>query len=126
MTVRNAANRLAVSSSVASELRDLIEQERIAEARELLSKAIKEHGECPELLILKTVLEPPNATPLDIQDVDRRPELQWIAANRQAYRGRWVAVRGSSLVADAASFQELHRQIKKLGGDGPPLIHQVE
>jgi hypothetical protein len=126
MTIGNTANRPAVSSLVASKLRDLIENERIVEARELLSKAIKEHGESPELLTFRTVLAPPEATTLDIQDVDRRQELQWIAANRQAYRGRWVAVRGNRLVADAASFGELQRRISEVACDAPPLVHRVQ
>ena len=57
--------------SVATEIRALVEEERITEARELLSEALKEHGDEPELLRWKVVLEPPKATPRKIQDADR-------------------------------------------------------
>ncbi len=82
--------------------------------------------EDPEILGLKAILAPPTATPIQIQDVDRSQELQWIAANRKAYRGRWVAVQGSKLVADAASFRDLQRRVKKLEGEPPPLVHHME
>ena len=124
MSTQNNSDRLAVRSATA-ELRTLIEQERITEARELLSEALKGHSEDPEMLGLKAILAPPTATPIQIQDVDRSQELQWIAANRKAYRGRWVAVQGSKLVADAASFRDLQRRVKELEGEPPPLVHHL-
>ncbi len=35
----------------------------------------------------------------------------WIKANRQKYRGRWVALQGDQLLADANSSAELLKRI---------------
>ena len=108
--------------SAATELRALVEEERITEARELLAEALEEQGGEPELLQWKVVLAPPKAAPRKIQDADRTQEVEWIVANREAYRGRWVAVSGGKLVADAASFRDLQLRIKDLKGE-TPLVH---
>jgi len=108
--------------SAATELRALVEEERITEARELLAEALEEHGDEPELLQWKVVLAPPKATPRRIRDADRTQEVEWIVANREAYRGRGVAVSGDKLVADAASFRDLQLRIKDLKAE-TPLVH---
>ena len=69
---------------------------------------------------------PPKATLRKIQDADRTQEVDWTVANREAYRGRWVAVSGGKLVADAASLRDLQLRIKDLKGETPPRAHHVE
>ena len=56
--------------------------------------------------------------------IDRSEEFEWIVANRDAYRGRWVAVQGNRLVADAPSFPEIQSRIQKL--KSPPLVHRID
>lgn len=105
-------------------IRMLLEDDRLSEARALLEETLPGNPQNRELVELEEVLRPPRVRPRPITDADRTEEFQWILANRDAYRGRWVAVQGDVLVADAASFAELHQRIKKL--EKPPLVHRVQ
>jgi hypothetical protein len=125
MPVKKKSQGQAVDSAgdYASRIRALIEEERIAQARALVLDALDANPDDSELLCLQKVLEPPRATPRKVTDADRTPEFGWIVANRDAYRGRWVAIQGGELVADAPSFAELQSRIKNL--DGRPLVHRI-
>jgi hypothetical protein len=111
-------------ASYVARIRALIEQHQLAQARALLSQAPKADGQDPTLLSLYEVLKPPHARIRKITDRDRTEEFEWIVANRDAYRGRWVAVQGNRLVADAPSFPELQSRIQKL--KNPPLVHRID
>lgn len=118
------ASELLAHSSPAARIRELIEEDRVAQARTLLSEALEANPQDPELLSFAEVLRPPRATPRPITDADRTQEFAWIRANRDAYRGRWIAVQGAELVADAASFAELQSRIKNL--KSVPLVHRMD
>lgn len=72
----------------------------------------------------REVLKPPGGKPRRILDPDRSMEFEWIVANRTAYRGRWVAVDGNKLLADAPSFAELLSRIQNL--ESVPLVHRID
>ncbi len=118
------ASGLLAQSTPATRIRELIEEDRVAQARALLSEALGASPEDPELLSLAKVLEPPRARPRQITDMDRTQEFEWIRANRDAYRGRWIAIQGNELVADAPSFAELQSRIKDL--KSVPLVHRID
>jgi hypothetical protein len=42
----------------------------------------------------------------------------WIKANRETYRGRWVVLKGDQLLADASSSEELLKKIDPTDGKG--------
>lgn len=46
---------------------------------------------------------PPNPT--------LKANREWLAANRDAYRGQWIALRNGELLATGASMEEVERQI---------------
>ena len=92
------------TSDYAARIRTLIEKDRVVQARALTSEALEANPEDPDILRLHEVLKPPRGKPRRITDADRSEEFQWMIANRDAYRGRWVAVDGNRLVADARSF----------------------
>ncbi|MFQ5791257.1 MAG: hypothetical protein ACE5JI_12370 [Acidobacteriota bacterium] len=108
----------------AARIRALIEQDRLVQARALIPEAMEANPEDPEILSLHEVLKPPQGKPRRITDADRSEEFEWMVANRDAYRGRWVAVDGSHLVADAPSFAELQSRIKNL--KSVPLVHRID
>ena len=132
MPVKKSSKQQSVGSaterpepnSYAARIRALIEQDQVAQARALLSEALEANRDDPELHSLHKVLKPPQGRPREITDTDRTEELEWIVANRDAYRGRWVAVQGNRLVADALSFPELQSRIQKL--KSPPLVHRID
>ncbi len=107
----------------AARIRALIEGDRVVQVRALVSEALEANPHDAELLILQEVFKPPRARPRQITDADRSQEFDWILANRDAYRGRWVAIQGDDLVADAPSFAELQSRIKNL--EKALLVHRI-
>lgn len=53
--------------------------------------------------------------PVDFHRLPPNPEMSlnfnWVVQNRQGYRGRWVALKAGNLVGDAASLDELKKQL---------------
>jgi hypothetical protein len=125
MPVKKNSQSQAVDSAsdYAARVRALIESDRVVQARALVSEALEGNPDDSELLSLQRVLKPPRATTRQVTDVDRTQEFRWIVANCDAYRGRWVAIQGGELVADAPSFAELQSRIKNL--EGVPLVHRI-
>ena len=120
-------NETATSSASpdARGVRELVAQERLLEARELLEQALRDDQDNPELRSLQVVLAPPEVTRVNLTDQDRTKELQWIAAHAKEYRGRWIAVLGDTLVAHASSLKELRVALEKLPDNGTPLLHRI-
>jgi len=54
---------------------------------------------------------------------DRKREMQWIAENRAAYAGQWVAVEGDRLVAAALDAREVFSAAKSEGIAIPFVAH---
>lgn len=52
------------------------------------------------------------------------PELRWLAANRKAYSGQWVALQGNNLLASGTDVREVFSRVKHLSP--APVIVQVE
>jgi hypothetical protein len=123
-TKKNSQSQSVDSTSdYAARIRALIESDRVVQARALVLEALEANPRDAELLTLQEVLKPPRARPRQITDSDRSQEFEWILANRDAYRGRWVAIQGDELVADAPSFAELQSRIKNL--ETVPLVHRI-
>lgn len=62
---------------------------------------------------------------VELELVEGSREYHWLASHGTAYRGRWVAVDGETLVAQAASFKELQAAIRALELTRCPLVHRV-
>ncbi|MEA2693216.1 MAG: hypothetical protein QOJ16_2603 [Acidobacteriota bacterium] len=60
-----------------------------------------------------------------VLDVDRSEEFQWLKENAQTYSGRWVAVSGNELVADALTLEELLKETSSRVLARRPLVHRL-
>jgi hypothetical protein len=49
--------------------------------------------------------------------------LEWLVRNRARYRGQWVALRGSELVASCVNARDLQAHLR---GQGPALVVRIE
>jgi hypothetical protein len=107
-------------------IRELIDQERIPEARAMLQSALEQEVDSPFLLDLQKVLALPEAKRVPVTDVDRTAEMRWLAAQREQYLGQWVAVRGDSLLARAPSLKELLSALPSGEGQPAPLVHRMQ
>lgn len=108
-----------------SMIREMLDQDQVAAARALLSVALAESPNAPELLRTAEVLAVPKSVRRSVQDSDRRREYSWLAAHANSHRGKWVAVFGSELVGSAASLAELLELLKSSGTQRGALIHRV-
>lgn len=125
MSVEKPESRSEQSTSeFAARIRKLIAADRIRDARAALQEICDERLDDPELQRLCEVLKLPVGRLRTITDADRSAEFEWIVANRDSYRGRWVAVDGNRLLADAPTFAELQNRIKDLGKI--PLVHRFD
>jgi len=53
-------------------------------------------------------------------------EQEWVRSHWQEYAGRWVALDGSRLVADAAGAREALEKARAAGVVSPFLVHVAE
>ena len=63
------------------------------------------------------------STPAQVAARDRHREMKWIADNRSAYAGKWVAVEGDRLVAAATDAREVFIAAKAEGIAIPFVVH---
>lgn len=62
----------------------------------------------------------PNGT----RDQQFRQEINWLAANKHRYAGRWIALEGDHLLAVGATSREVFAQLRDC--DSPPLVIRIE
>ncbi len=107
-------------------VRELIETERITAARHILAAAPAYILGDPLVARLRSVLAPPVVRRMQKRDVDRTREYDWLRAHGREYRGRWVALVGSNLLASAPTLRELQEQLRTTDLSNPPLLHRVD
>jgi hypothetical protein len=106
-------------------IRALIEDDKIAAARNLLATA-KSRGELtPDLLRLQKVLAIPRVRRSTRTDIKRDSEYRWLVQHGRDYRGQWLAISGETLIAQAPTLKALRAQLDALKPDRAPLIHYV-
>lgn len=107
-------------------LRSLIESEQVVAARRLLEGLPLQVRDHPSVRRISTVLAPPTVKRIPKQDIDRSREYEWLRAEAQKYRGQWVALGESGIVASAWTLRELRERLTALTLPRRPLIHRVE
>jgi hypothetical protein len=107
-------------------IRELLENERVSEARSVLHEALLNQPQDEELQRLRTVLAPPKVRRSSALDVDRTKDFQWLSENGAKHRGYWVAVYDGELVSEAASLDELLGRVSELALARAPLIHHID
>jgi hypothetical protein len=106
--------------SVEDEVRYLLEEGRISDARRLVESV----GDLlPESL--REIFAPPHITQVDERDVDRTREYRWLKANASRFRGKWVAVAGDELVLSTDTLKELLARLRDVPTSFEPLIHRI-
>jgi hypothetical protein len=113
--------------SYVERVRELVEQERVPAARKLLAEA-EERGIVDEdLASWQRVLAPAKSwISKRERDFDRTPEILWIARHSDAYRGQWVALLGSELLAHSESLEEVVSNLEKDRPARRPLLHYID
>jgi hypothetical protein len=106
---------------------ELIEQDRVQGARKLLAEALERGVHEEAFPILQRVLGPAKFLGFsDEVDPDRTPEMNWVAAHREEYRGQWVAVAEDHLVAHSEDIKEVYSVAKSAKLNRRPLLLYIE
>ncbi len=116
----------SLTTTYADRIRELVSEERIADARRLLKEGLEANPHDSHLNRFERLLALPETTKVQKQDVDRTEEFEWLAGHREEYLGRRVAVQGKELVVDAASLKELRQMLSDREFEIPPLVHCIE
>lgn len=114
------------STDAPTRFRDLLEQERISEARNALHDALVSQPQDEDLLRLQLLLAPPGVRKSGAIDVDRTKDFQWLSENAVQRCGRWVAIHQGTLVAEATSLDELLERVGALALSHTPLVHFID
>jgi len=113
--------------SYAEKIRELVEQDYVGAARKLLAEALEKGDHDEDLSGWQRVLAPARLLGLsDELDPDRTPEMSWVAAHREEYRGQWVAVAEDRLVAHSEDIQEVYSAVKAVKLNRRPLLLYIE
>jgi hypothetical protein len=107
-------------------LRQLIEHEQVPAARRLLQAIPLSAQDDPVIRKLRSVLSLPVVRRSPRRDTDRSREYDWLRREGHRYRGQWVALDASGLVASSPTLRGLQDKLKDLRLAGPPLLHRLE
>lgn len=107
-------------------LRRLLENDRITDARELIKALPLRLQDEPAIARLRKALMPPTVRRRRRREIDRGREYAWLRQHSAVHRGRWVAVDGDRLVAEADSLALLMERLRERGQERPPLVHKIE
>ena len=76
-------------------------------ARKLATEGAQFHFDSEELQKYARVLAPPQVLRASSRQVDVLANAEWLKANRNQYKGKWVAIKNGQLIASADSHDEL-------------------
>lgn len=93
-----------MNSNIISDL-DALNIEELMWLRREVDKRLSAH-DSPRTLSHVRKTRPPK---------DRTKEMEWLAQNREAHAGRWVAIDGDSLIAHSQRYEDVSRAVDAAG-----------
>jgi len=117
-------DRMGVSDP-AAEIRDAVEHGDFRLARDLVARALMSRPDDPDLRRWERVVAPAVVRISTIRGVDRGRDLEWLRAHASEYSGRWVAVDGGALLAEAPSLAEVLDRVRSSHAGKTPLVEWI-
>lgn len=116
----------STSTEALDRARSFLTQGQLTEARQFLEDAVRDFPADESLRALAKIVSRNKATPLPIKFPRRDQDFRWLKANREQYKGKWVALLGGDLLAVGGSMKEVLSAIRAQQIQGAPLVHKVE
>jgi len=110
---------------IAREVRQLLGEGQLQEARKLIVDALRIHPTHAELLKLQQVVAPGRVIHQPGRYPNRTAELDWIARHRSQYQGKWVALVGQEVVALEDDAKALLNKLQQQHLTETPLVHHL-
>ena len=106
---------------MASVIWSLVERQQVGAARQLLSSL----PDALEYRRLRELLRRPRTWSAPRRDRERSADFRWLQQHGRDYVGRWVALAGGNLLAEADSLLVLRSQLRRSAPQARPLIHFI-
>lgn len=125
-----AARRLDLESqnptpeSFLEEIQAIINSGTLEGAREVAERGLALYPDHPELKRLHHVLRPFEVRPAPGLNIpDRRDTYEWLRQNAAKYKGQWVAILGTDLIAASPDLDEVREAVRSRDLPALPLFH---
>jgi hypothetical protein len=111
--------------SFLEEIKSILDSGTLVGAREVAERGLALYPDHPELRRLHHAFRPyyVRPAPPGHNIPDRRDTYEWLRQNADKYRGQWVAVLGTDLLAASPDLDELHEVVKSKTLPALPLFH---
>ena len=88
-------------------------------ARQIATKGAEAYPDNAELQKYARVLAPPKVVANRVsRNINQKANVEWLKANKNDYKGQWVAIKDGILLAAANSYKDLRDQIGETKGKG--------
>src|SRR4051794_2349160 len=126
-----AARRLDLESqnptpeSFLEEIHAIINSGTLRGAREVAERGLALYPDHPELRRLHYALRPyeVRSVPGGRNIPDRQDTFEWLRQNAAKYKGQWVAVLGTDLIAASPDLDEVREAVRSRNLPALPLFH---
>ena len=95
------------ANGLVAEVRRLLNDGEVYDARQLVAESVKEHPEHPDLLRIHEILNVGRSRRRPATGRSTREDLEWLRDPPDEYRGKWVALIGRDVVGTGSSLKEL-------------------
>ena len=114
--------------SYSERILELVEADLVGGARRLLAEALEKGSQEEDLAYWQKVLAKggPGRPVKGEPDFDRTPEIEWIREHSEPYRGQWVALLGSELLAHSQSIDEVFQVLEQNKPARRPMLHYID
>ena len=108
-----------------ADIRAEVERGDFRRARELVARALQSTPDDPDVLRWQRVVAPAVVRPGTTCGDDRRRDLEWLRAHAPEHSGRWVAIDGGELLAEAPTLAKVLDQIRTSHSARTPLVEWI-
>lgn len=110
--------------SFLEEIHRIFESGTLRGAREVAARGLELYPEHRELRRLHHALRPHEARVVPGPRIpDRQDTFAWMDENWEKYRGQWIAILGTDLIAASPHFEEVRKAVQSRTWPALPLFH---
>jgi hypothetical protein len=110
--------------SFLEEIKAILNSGTLTGAREVAERGLALYPDHPELRRFHYAFRPYEVRSVPGPKVpDRRETFEWLKQNAEKYRGQWVAVLGTDLIAASPDFDEVREAVQSRELPHLPLFH---
>ena len=122
---RPSLSTMASPEEILKRVRQLITDEQINAARQLVADALRRFPDHAEIQLARGVLAEGEPSPNPFVQPTASAEIEWLKDPPREARGKWIALIGSKLVGMADSAEELMASLRSRKLEQLPVVQYV-